>query len=606
MKVEEKESGKGITNGRTMTVTVDGNTVSGTDWNSKNNKNPYEIDDAKKLTINNSRKISITGTKIWKDQNNACNRRPDAADPKKVVLTVLANGKQVTPQPKVTWDTTNDGTGTWTYKIEGLAKEDANGPIEYTVKEEKVLGYQAAYEQQTKDAKGNIIQNITNSMLKASYKIEKSRLTNATENGKTGTWGFVKGDPVEYQVTVENTGDLELTMDVTDVFTDSALFKELKADKAATGTGVKDNGPCAAAVGVGRNVTIQPGKKATITFTAIVDTDQVFTDEAANRDWTKSDNEGAKGYVNTATASNVKAREEVDGGKDIIYTKDGSNGTQQYPNNNDGSNELADKTDVVKTPVRPKIGYEIAKFRIDAPEKPGTNPKKYGFKRGDTVTYTLTVKNTGTADLTMDVKDEFADSKYFTDLTYTEVKAGKDSAASDVAWNNNAGGGATATAPNITVKAGKTAVIIVTAKVAQDTPEKLSDTTEYRKDPQSKGYLNTMTAINVKGTYTDKDDKGNDKSVVVTEKEFPTELADKKDTCTTPVQVPGTPGTPDTPSGSTNEHKGGRTGKTTKVQVAAPKTGDSANLILYGGIAMVSLVLLLGVLIIFLVKRRHK
>lgn len=274
MKVEEKESGKGITNGLTMTVTVDGNTVSGTDWNSKNNKNSYEIDDAKKLTINNSRKISITGTKTWKDQNNACNRRPDAADPKKVVLTVLANGKQATPQPKVTWDTTNDGTGTWTYKIEGLAKEDANGPIEYTVKEEKVPGYQAAYEQQT--------------------------------------------------------------------------------------------------------------------------------------------------------------------------------------------------------------------------------------------------------------------------------------------------------------KAGKTEVIIVTAKVAQDTPEKLSDTTEYRKDPQSKGYLNTMTAINVKGTYTDKDDKGNDKSVVVTEKEFPTELADKKATCTTPVQV------------------------------AAPKTGDSANLILYGGIAMVSLVLLLGVLIIFLVKRRHK
>lgn len=111
MKVEEKESGKGITNGLTMTVTVDGNTVSGTDWNSKNNKNPYEIDDAKKLTINNSRKISITGTKTWKDQNNACNRRPDAADPKKVVLTVLANGKQVTPQPKVIWDTTNDGTG---------------------------------------------------------------------------------------------------------------------------------------------------------------------------------------------------------------------------------------------------------------------------------------------------------------------------------------------------------------------------------------------------------------------------------------------------------------------------------------------------------------
>lgn len=124
------------------------------------------------------------------------------------------------------------------------------------------------------------------------------------------------------------------------------------------------------------------------------------------------------------------------------------------------------------------------------------------------MTYTLTVKNTGTADLTMDVKDEFADSKYFTDLTYTEVKAGKDSAASDVAWNNNAGGGATATAPNITVKAGKTAVITVTAKVAQDTPEKLSDTTDYRKDPQSNGYLNTMTASNVKGTYTDKDDKG--------------------------------------------------------------------------------------------------
>ena len=375
VKVEEKESKKGTTNGLTVTMTVDGRTVSGTDWNSKNHKKPYEIADADKLTINNSRKISITGTKTWEDQNNAWNRRPDAADPTKVVLTVLAGGKKVTPQPQVVWNTANDGTGTWTYKIEGLPEADANGTIKYTVKEEKVPGYQAAYGKQTTDAKGNITQDITNSMLKASYKIEKSRLTKATENGKTGTWGFVKGDLVEYQVTVENTGDLELTMDVTDVFTDSTLFKELKADKAATGTGVKDNGPCAAAVGVGRNVTIEPGKKATITFTAIVDTDQVFTDDAANRDWTKPDNEGAKGYVNTATASHVKAREEAEGGKDIIYTKDGSDGTQPYPDNGDGTNELADKTDVAKTPVRPKMGYEIAKSRIDAPEKPGTNPK---------------------------------------------------------------------------------------------------------------------------------------------------------------------------------------------------------------------------------------
>jgi|GEM_PF-4086252 len=99
------------------------------------------------------------------------------------------------------------------------------------------------------------------------------------------------------------------------------------------------------------------------------------------------------------------------------YNKD------QWPKNPDGTSSLDGKKVIAYTPVQvPVPGYTMIKSRITpAAEKGSTG--KYGFNRGDTVTYTVTVKNTGNMDLTMDVADAFdpAIASYFSDPEATAV-----------------------------------------------------------------------------------------------------------------------------------------------------------------------------------------
>ena len=417
---------------------------------------------------------------------------------------------------------------------------------------------------------------------KASYTMEKSRITNADPNGNTKTYGFVRGDKVKYQVTIKNTGDMPLTMDVTDSFADTDKFENLKVE---TVEGAIENGDIEGSVG--KNITIEAGKTAVITFSAVVATDNVNLDDAENRDWSKPDNEGAKGYLNTAKTENVSAKftykDAQDKNQTLIYTEDGRNGTVPYPQDNNGKSELENKEDVANTPVRPVPSFEISKTRIEAPESDNV-PGKYGFRRGETVTYTVTVANTGTMDLTMTVEDKFADSNYFTDLTYTKVEG--------AAWNNNVDSTATTEVPNITVMARETAVITVTAKVADITPEKLSDKAEYYEG--ANGYQNTVTAKIKSGTYTYMDENGVEQQVTVDPEDYPEELKDKKADCTTPVQVRE----PEEPNGDTpNKGNHSNNGGLGLRLLSGPKTGDNANWGAYLAIAIMSLMAITAIVV---------
>lgn len=417
---------------------------------------------------------------------------------------------------------------------------------------------------------------------KASYTMEKSRITNADPNGKTKTYGFVRGDKVKYQVTIKNTGDMPLTMDVTDSFADADKFEDLKVETVEDAT---ENGDIEGSVG--KNITIEAGKTAVITFSAVVATDNVNLDDAENRDWSEPGNEGAKGYLNTAKTENVSAKftyKDAHGKEQtIIYTEDGRDGTVSYPQDNNGKSELENKEDVANTPVRPVPSFEISKTRIEAPESDNV-PGKYGFRRGETVTYTITVANTGTMDLTMTVEDKFADSNYFTDLTYTKVEG--------AAWNNNVDSTATTEVPNITVKAGETAVITVTAKVADITPEKLSDKAEYYKG--ANGYQNTVIAKIKSGTYTYIDENGIEQQVTVDPEDYPKELKDKKADCTTPVQVRE----PEEPNGDTSNHGNhSNNGGLGSRLLSGPKTGDNANWGAYLAIAILSLMAITAIVV---------
>lgn len=86
--------------------------------------------------------IDITGEKVWLDNNNNDNTRPES-----ITVKLLANGNVIK-----TIEVTNKNAGTssnnWTYEFKNLPKYAAGEEIIYTVEEVSVNGYETSYSEE--------------------------------------------------------------------------------------------------------------------------------------------------------------------------------------------------------------------------------------------------------------------------------------------------------------------------------------------------------------------------------------------------------------------------------------------------------------------------
>lgn len=231
-------------------------------------------------------------------------------------------------------------------------------------------------------------QTVTWEHLKPSYEMYKIRTTKAPSKGDK--YGFFAQDEVEYEVYVENTGNVVLTMDVSDKFTQNPeFFTEPKLkDVAFSGEGIwnnkadyvkettadntaaeekavqpedttaeaetSDSTGDVAVQGDIANITINPGETAIVTYTAVVkdeakeylaanakDSDSLDDKKHdTNKEYQKNQPDDNDGYWNTAYCENV---------------------TYPKPDNPDEPGTLDSKEDVAQTPVQePEIGTTLA------------------------------------------------------------------------------------------------------------------------------------------------------------------------------------------------------------------------------------------------------
>ena len=230
--------------------------------------------------------------------------------------------------------------------------------------------------------------------MQPAYEMYKIRTTKAPSKGDK--YGFFAQDTVEYEVHVENTGNIALTMDVTDQFTQNPEYftvPKLK-DVKFTGEGKWNNKGKDEHVA---NITLEPGEKAVVTYTAVVsDSAKEYLAAAAkdsdskddkgrdtNREYQKSKTDDKDGYWNTAKCDNL---------------------TYPNPDNPDEPGTLEPKDDVAQTPVqKPEIGTTLTGDKkakevdpcketklTDTVEYKALDPSKWYILEG-----TLMVKDTG-------------------------------------------------------------------------------------------------------------------------------------------------------------------------------------------------------------------
>lgn len=87
--------------------------------------------------VNKKEKTSISGQKIWNDNDNHDGKRPS-----KITVNLLANGSKVASK-----EVKPDAEGNWLYQFDNLdVVDDAGNLITYTVSEEPVAGYETSVE----------------------------------------------------------------------------------------------------------------------------------------------------------------------------------------------------------------------------------------------------------------------------------------------------------------------------------------------------------------------------------------------------------------------------------------------------------------------------
>ena len=348
------------------------------------------------------------------------------------------------------------------------------------------------------------------------YTMEKERTTPAPAKEGTKKFGFFKGDRVEYDVTIVNTGSMDLTMDVNDTFEKPELFStpQVKAVKFYLNGSVRQNMECGSINSMNSsvaNITIRTGGYAVVTYEAYVLTDEENLSNSAPDD--------GLGYLNTATTTNVIGKYYEYSGEDHDGDGKGDEKTEVTVTKKDYPDELGDKKDDANTPVQKPDkeypSYSMDKRRVeDAPAKGDTG--KFGFKPGTAVSYETRIKNTGTMPLTMYVTDAYAPeiSKYFKDLKISEIR-GEDL--------SEYGEGAGYQVAKIRIEPDAEAVVVFQAVITKDAAERLSNAA---KD-DGLGYLNTARTYGVKAEKPD--------GTTGDSKEYPG-IGDKEDDAHTPVQ----------------------------------------------------------------------
>ena len=175
------------------------------------------------------------------------------------------------------------------------------------------------------------------------------------------------------------------------------------------------------------NITLKAGSYAVVTYKATVLTDEENLSNSAPDD--------GLGYLNTATTTNVIGKYYEYSGEDHDGDGKGDEKTEVTVTKEDFPKELEDKKDDANTPVqKPNTpenpSYQMDKTRI-SPAAPKAETDKFGFHRGDTVTYQVRIVNTGDLPLKMFVTDAYAPSvsKYFTTPVITAIEGEDISAA---------------------------------------------------------------------------------------------------------------------------------------------------------------------------------
>ncbi|MBR0087627.1 MAG: Cys-Gln thioester bond-forming surface protein [Lachnospiraceae bacterium] len=390
------------------------------------------------------------------------------------------------------------------------------------------------------------------------YEMKKVRLTEAHQKPGTDRYGFFEGDTVRFLASVTNTGNIPLSLTVSDVFSKeaAAYFSGLKVI-SVTGAGVTRLDQDTALKNSVR-IRLETGCTAEILFEAVVgeDVPEYTAPSAGDR---KEDPED--GYLNTVTVTSVTGeiplirKSTAHSGETVTVLRMVSE--KDYPS-------LAPRSDTANTPVQVLVpGYTLEKVRItEAPvkeiEKTETSKSEeettgeakvgektaasYGFRRGDTVLYEIRVKNTGGVTLDLSVSDTFENQDHFENPVWKSV-SGK-----GTVWLNDKAAKDGKENPRIRIDPGCTAVLSVSAKVSAEAEEYLAPSAKDNKQDDKDGYLNIAKAYNAAGTfsYTAADpETGKEirKEILLTEEKYP-ELKEKQDSANTPVQVTETEITP--------------------------------------------------------------
>ena len=193
-------------------------------------------------------------------------------------------------------------------------------------------------------------QTVTWEKLEPGYEMYKVRTTKAPKKGEQ--FGFHALDEVTYDVYVENTGNIALTMDVTDQFTENPEYftepvvRSVKFDGAGTWNNEGDEHTA--------NITLNRDETAVITFTANILDDAV---EYLANDKYDSDSKDSRGK-DTNLAYQFNETDDKDG---YINTAKSENVTYPDPKNPEEPKILEPKEDVSQTPVqKPAIGTTLA------------------------------------------------------------------------------------------------------------------------------------------------------------------------------------------------------------------------------------------------------